>query len=222
MTTLFVSAFFLGLIFNAAPGAVFAETLRQGARGGFSAAFAVQLGSLAGDALWAVLGLIGVGLLLQMEALRLPVGLAGAAYLLWLAWDSWRAARNEIALDRAPDATRRRALRAGVALSITNPQNVAYWAALGSALGAVGVGNPGIEHYAVFFFGFMVSSVVWAFVCAWLVAHLFKHARGVWVALTYRLCALAFLALALNSLREILQPLQPAGSGDKPAISRQR
>ena len=222
MVTLFVSAFLLGLIFNAAPGAVFAETLRQGARGGFSAAFAVQFGSLVGDALWAVLGLVGVGLLLQMDALRLPVGLAGAAYLIWLAWDSWGAARNEIALGAGPGETRRRALRAGVALSVTNPQNVAYWAALGSALGAVGVGDPGAEHYAVFFFGFMVSSVVWAFVCAWLVAHLFKQARGVWVTLTYRLCALAFLALALNSLRELLQPVPLASTLAKPAISRDR
>jgi len=82
MTALFISAFLLGLVFNAAPGAVFAETVRQGARGGFSHAFAVQIGSLVGDAIWAVLGLVGVGLLLQLEVLRLPVGIAGAAYLL--------------------------------------------------------------------------------------------------------------------------------------------
>jgi hypothetical protein len=30
----------------------------------------VQLGSLVGDALWAVLGLVGVGILLQLEWLR--------------------------------------------------------------------------------------------------------------------------------------------------------
>lgn len=212
MLTLFVSAFLLGLIFNAAPGAVFAETVRQGARGGYAHALAVQIGSLVGDATWAVLGLIGVGLLLQTEALRLPVGLAGAAYLLWLAWDSWRAASKEFSLGGGVPSARERALRAGVLLSVTNPQNVAYWAALGSALGAVGVREPQVEHYAVFFFGFMVSSIVWAFVCAAIVARLFRGASHAWVKLTYRLCAAAFLALALSSLREIWFSAPVAGN----------
>jgi chemosensory pili system protein ChpE len=51
MLTLFLAAFMLGLVFNAAPGAVFAETIRQGVRGGFRPALAVQCGSLVGDAL---------------------------------------------------------------------------------------------------------------------------------------------------------------------------
>lgn len=95
MWVLFFSAFVLGLIFNAAPGAVFAETVRQGARGGFKPALMVQLGSLVGDASWAILGLIGVGLLLQLDVLRIPVGIAGALYLFWLAWESWGAASKE-------------------------------------------------------------------------------------------------------------------------------
>jgi chemosensory pili system protein ChpE len=32
MLTLFITAFALGLVFNASPGAVFAETVRQGLR----------------------------------------------------------------------------------------------------------------------------------------------------------------------------------------------
>lgn len=67
MIALFISAFLLGLIFNATPGAVFAETVRQGVHGGFRPALAVQVGSLVGDALWAMLGLMGIGLLLQLE-----------------------------------------------------------------------------------------------------------------------------------------------------------
>jgi chemosensory pili system protein ChpE/L-lysine exporter family protein LysE/ArgO len=90
MTILF-AAFLLGLVFNATPGAV-SETVRRGATGGFKAALAVQIGSLVGDATWAVLGLMGVGLLLQVDALKWPVGLFGAAYLIWLSWDSWKAA----------------------------------------------------------------------------------------------------------------------------------
>jgi chemosensory pili system protein ChpE len=218
MLTLFISAFLLGLVFNAAPGAVFAETVRQGVHGGFRPALAVQIGSLVGDALWALLGLLGIGLLLQLAWLRLPIGLAGAAYLLWLAADSWRAASREFVIGDA-SVQRRRALRAGVTLSVTNPQNVAYWAALGSAMGAVGVTRPTGTDYGVFFAGFMVSSVVWAFFCAAVVDRLFRRAGLRWARVTYRLCALAFLALALGSMRELSHDLRRAAPRDEPAIT---
>lgn len=103
MTTVFLTAFGLGLLFSAAPGAIFAETVKVGVRGGFRPALAVQVGSLVGDALWAVLGLAGVGVLLQFDALRVPTGLAGVAYLLWLSWDSWREADSPFAVDGAPE-----------------------------------------------------------------------------------------------------------------------
>ncbi|QBK06625.1 chemotaxis protein [Hylemonella gracilis] len=227
MLALFLSALMLGFVFNAAPGAIFAETIRRGLQGGYRGALLVQVGSLSGDALWAVLGLVGVGLLARTEALRLPVALAGIAYLLWLAFDAWRASRVHppAALDRtegsaaagvtctmadAGGATAmtvpddgRAALRAGALLSITNPHNVAYWAALGSAMGAAGVSDPQWTDYAIFFTGFMVSSVVWCFVCAALVARFFAGANARWARWTHRACALAFLVLALSSARSL-------------------
>lgn len=223
MFTLFAAAFVLGLVFNAAPGAVFAETVRQGVRGGFRPAFAVQVGSLVGDATWAVLGLAGVGVLLQVEALRWPVGLAGVAYLAWLSWDAWRSASHEFHLDTGgssrTDASR--ALRSGVTLSLTNPHNIAFWAALGSALGAVGVQQPTAADYGLFLSGFMASSVLWCFVCAAIVDRLFRRAGPGWARITYRLCAAAFLALALASLRDLMvAPAAP--SSNPPAVLEQR
>ena len=220
MLTLFAAAIVLGFVFNAAPGAVFAETVRQGVRGGFKPAFAVQIGSLVGDALWAVLGLAGVGVLVQSPTLRLPIGLAGVAYLAWLAWDSWRAANREFALETQGLVCRRKALRAGVVLSVTNPQNVAYWAALGSAMGAVGIAQPSVADYGVFFAGFMASSVLWSFICAALVDRVFRNTGRRWARFTYRACAIAFLALALSSLRGLLDindSRRPSPLPDRPA-----
>ncbi len=202
--SIFLSALVLGLLFNAAPGAVFAETVKVGVTGGFRPALAVQIGSLAGDALWAILGLAGVGMTLQIEALRLPLGVAGVIYLLWLSYDSWRAAGQEMGEFTNGADTQTKALRSGVLLSITNPQNIAYWAALGSALGAIGVSDPTSVHYAVFFCGFMVSSFIWCFACAALVDRSFRHAGAKWAKLTYKACALAFLVLALSSTRNIV------------------
>ncbi len=160
MLTLFVAAFLLGLVFNAAPGPLFAETIHRHIKGGFRAALAVQIGSLVGDASWALLGLAGVGFLLQLEVLRVPTGIMGAGYLTWLAWDAWQAANSGVIAraDRSwghePEA-----MRSGILLSLTNPQYVVYWAAVGSALGSVGVHDPTAGDYGIFFAGFLMSSI---------------------------------------------------------------
>ncbi len=223
MTTLFVAAFLLGLVFNAAPGAVFAETIRQGVRGGYRPALAVQLGSLVGDALWAILGLVGIGLLLQLDALRWPIGIFGVAYLLWLARDSWKAADQEFTVAPSDAASvggvPKSALRSGMLLSISNPQNVAYVAALGTAMGSIGVHKPTATDYAVFFSGLMAASLAWSFICAALVDRLFARAGSGWARLTYRLCALAFVALALGTLRDLLNGPEQAAVTERPAIS---
>src|SRR2546427_6082300 len=138
MLTLLITAFVLGLVFAATPGPVFAETVRQGVRGGFRSALAVQLGSLVGDALWAVVGLIGVGLLLRLESLRMPTGIASVIYLSWLAWNAWQASRGEVAVCAAFDEVdRHEALRSRVFLSLTNPQTRPHSAAMGNALRAI-------------------------------------------------------------------------------------
>ena len=109
-------AFLLGFIFNAAPGAVFAETVRRGMSGGYRVALSVQFGSLVGDAVWAILGLAGIGLLLQADMLKIPVGIAGSGYLAWLAWDSWRAASEDdttVTPTATADANQKTGSRAG-------------------------------------------------------------------------------------------------------------
>lgn len=207
MLTIFLSAVLLGFIFNAAPGPVLAATIRFGARGGFRPALSVQLGSLTGDALWAILGLAGVGALLQVEALRTPLGVAGVLYLLWLAFDAWRDVDRIRAVEiGSPAAATSRAFRSGMLLSVTNPQNIAYWAAIGSALGSLGVGEPRPAHYGVFFVGFMTSSVLWCFICAAGVNKLFGRASSRWIGLTTRSCAIAFIVLAVLSARQLWVP----------------
>lgn len=209
MTTLFFAALILGFLFNAAPGAVFAETIKVGVRGGFKPALAVQLGSLLGDAIWAVLGLLGIGLLLEIDALRIPVGIAGIAYLLWLSLDSWKSANNDIGeISTSDEEDARDAFKSGALLSITNPQNIAYWAALGSALGSVGITDPAPIHYAVFFAGFMASSIAWSFMCAAMVDRLFRNTGQKWARLTYKICALAFLLLAISSAKQLMNNRQ--------------
>ena len=199
MIQILSAAFVLGLIFNAAPGAVFAETIRRSMSGGFREALILQLGSLTGDALWAILGLLGIGVLLQSPSLQFPIAIAGSAYLGYLSWDSWKAAKAPAEASRIFRGGMS-AARAGVILSTTNPQNIAYWAALGSAFGAIGIPNPKATDFALFFAGFMLSSILWCFFCAAIVNKLFGSAGARWKIWTYRLCALAFFYLACGTL----------------------
>ena len=203
---LFAGAFGLGLVFNLTPGAVFAETLRRGLHEGYHAALAVQFGSLVGDAAWAILGLAGVGMLLQAPAIRLPVTLASGVYLCWLAWLSWQDAR-EARREQPPPvvdprAATRGALGAGVVLSLTNPQNLAYWSAMGAALGVLGVTAPTVADYGVFFAGFMASSVASAFISAWFVDAFRRRAGTGWRVAMYLACGLLLGWLGVSLLQE--------------------
>jgi chemosensory pili system protein ChpE len=58
-------------------------------------------------------------------------------------------------------------------------------------------------HYALFFAGFMASSIVWSLLFAAFVDRVFRQLSMQWARLTYRACAITLLALALSMLREL-------------------
>lgn len=202
MSMVFISAFLFGVAFCLSPGAVLAETLRRGLLHGFRPALMVQVGSLAGDALWALLGLAGLTLLLAQDAVRVPLTLVCAAYLAWLGWrslgDAWRLPEAD---DAATPAADRGALLTGAAISLTNPKNIVYWGALGSALAGIVGEAPSLAQTATFFAGFMTASVACCFLCAGLVAWLRRNASAFWQRASHGLCGVLLLGLAALALR---------------------
>ncbi|PMU75212.1 LysE family transporter, partial [Pseudomonas sp. GP01-A1] len=137
MLTIFFSALVFGFVFCLSPGAVLAETLRRGLLQGFAPALLVQIGSLVGDAVWAVIGLTGMALLIQHESVRVPLTAVCGLYLAWLGirslMDAWRLPEA----GRAPARSGQNALVVGAAISLANPKNIVYWGALGSALSGI-------------------------------------------------------------------------------------
>jgi chemosensory pili system protein ChpE len=205
----------LGLLFGATPGPVFAETLRRGLRGGYWPAFDVQIGSIVGDATWAIVGLTAAGALLAIPAVRTPLALVGAFYLLWLGAqglrDAFRASRAPVAAAAFPGDSaelaavhRAGAVRAGVLLSLTNPQNIGFWAAVGAVVPALGGPEPAVADLAWFFAGFMLSSVLWCFVCAWLVAWLRHALPEAMVRALHFTCGAFLIGLALLQFWRLL------------------
>ena len=196
----FIQAFILGLLFNAAPGVVFTETIKRGVSGGFFPALYVQIGSLAGDSLWAVLGLLGIGVLLNIEILKYPLSIVGIIYLVYLAYDSFISSNIKYKKIIISKTINNNALKSGVFLSITNPQYIAYWAALGSSFGALGISEPQNYHYFIFFFGFISSSILWCFICALAVDKIFKYTNSIIKKYIFRICDVVFLYLAIGTL----------------------
>jgi chemosensory pili system protein ChpE len=209
MLTLFAAAFLFGLAFNAAPGPVTTETLRRGLRGGFGPALGVQLGSVVGDVAWAVLGIAGAGAALAVPALRVPLELAGAVLLAWLAWGAWRDAQAGGAFAPGADGPRpdRGAVAAGVALSLSNPQNIGFWAALVAPMAALGVERAWSAEAAVFLAGFALSSLLWCVAAAGIAAWFRRILTpGLHRALNLA-CALALAAFSVLAARGAWQGL---------------
>ena len=200
----FIQAFILGLLFNAAPGVVFTETIKRGINGGFFPALYVQIGSLAGDALWAILGLLGIGILLNIDILKYPLSIIGIIYLIYLAYDSFISSNIKYEKIVVSKSIKNNALKSGIFLSITNPQNIVYWAALGSSFGALGIAEPQTSHYFIFFFGFISSSILWCFVCALAVEKIFKYTNSVIKKYIFRICTIVFLYLAVGTFYNLI------------------
>jgi chemosensory pili system protein ChpE len=169
-----VPAILMGIAFAAPPGAVTAETFRRGARGGFALALGVQLGSLVGDATYALLALAGLAALAQNPMLQFALGAFGALFLMYLAWSSFRTERVDLSgfenltgLDH-----RRGAILSGMAISLANPWAIAFWLSLGGALASLGVMNASMTQIATFFASFMFGAALWSIALAVVVGRL--------------------------------------------------
>ncbi|MET9515068.1 LysE family transporter [Streptomyces sp. NPDC002994] len=206
MIEIFMVALWLGLVFNATPGAVFSESLRRGIRGGFGPAFAVQVGSLVGDAVWALLGLAGVGALFAVPVLRVPLTVAGCLLLAWLGVAGLRdalARQGPVPITEPQGNQDRKAMAVGAGMSLANPWNVVYWSGVAGGLGAV-LGPGGTSELGVFFAGFMVSSMLWCLVSAGLIVILRRALPPLAVRVLEACCGVALLVFAILQLCRLM------------------
>lgn len=157
VSTLTFSAVGLGVAYAAAPGAVNTEAVRRGLAHGSRSTFLVEIGSLIGDSLWAVLAITGVALLGRHLAVQTVLGIAGGTFLLRMAWN----ALHDAWLDRQPATSPQRArgdFATGAFFGLANPVGLAFWSGLSSgivAMGATGIG------FAIFLAGFLVGACLW-------------------------------------------------------------
>ncbi len=203
MLSIFLYALVFGFVFCLSPGAVLAETLRRGLLHGFTPALLVQIGSLVGDAVWAVIGLTGIALLIQHDTVRVPLTVICTLYLAWLGVRSLIDAWQLPVADSATARSGQNALAVGAAISLANPKNIVYWGALGSALSGIVGATPSHGQTLMFFAGFMLASVLSCFLIAALVNLLRRTASPLWQRISYGACGAVLIYLAVLAARGI-------------------
>lgn len=125
MTTAQLLAFNVTLLAAlAAPGPALLYALRQSVAGGFATGVATGAGLAVMAATWtgaALLGLNAVFAIFPWAYLALKT--AGAAYLLWIAVQLWRTARQPVSDSARPGA---RAFVGGLLVNAANPKSVLF------------------------------------------------------------------------------------------------
>ncbi len=193
-----------GIAYCAAPGAVNTEAIRRGATHGARATLMVEVGSLIGDSLWAILALTGVTFLVHVLAAQLILGIAGGLFLLRLAWLALYEAfaRHNTSSTSAPIS--RGDFATGVVFGLANPVGLAFWSGVGSSVVASGI--TGFQ-FVLFFLGFFLGAVLWCIGISaairwgrrWLRPAMFR-----WINL---LCGLALSYFGIRILWSTMQDL---------------
>jgi chemosensory pili system protein ChpE len=153
----------MAVAYCAPPGAVTAAAFGQAARSGWRGALAVELGSVIGDAAYGALALSGLATVLRVPWARDVLGAAGAALLLYLAYQALIQARRA---RPAPRAAGRRsfwsAFGLGAGLALANPMAIPYWLSFGSAELVLRAGVLGAGGLWSFFAAFVAGCLGWS------------------------------------------------------------
>lgn len=127
--------FGLGFVVAAAIGPISLLCIRTVLRGALGAGVAIGAGAAVVDATYALLGALGAGQLLEVDALRLALGLVGAGVLVLLgARTLWSAFRVRLGGESTEEVgTPGRAFLTSLAATASNPSTILSWAAVFAA-----------------------------------------------------------------------------------------
>ena len=217
MILLFFTGFALSLSLCLDLGTVNMAVLREGAARGFWPAFLMGVGSSFGDLTYAVLGLAGVGLLLDIPAVRIALWIGGTitllAYTVIMIRGVFRPTKPGTSIARgdtapAPPRSSVRSILWGWGLALSSPTAILWFA---TVVGSVVATSPvrGAAAMTVFLGGFFCCSIVWSLGIARLASYSGQRLGQGFARAISALSALLFLYFAadvfLDGYREFLQ-----------------
>lgn len=140
----FVAAYSILLVGASSPGPAVAMLIGIATSEGRAPALLASLGIALGSITINILTMLGVGLFLSQVAWgSSAMKVAGSAYLLWLAYGSFRKALHppHIQLAKVSGKTPLKHVLAGYLLQVTNPKAIAFWLAIASIGATKGAGD---------------------------------------------------------------------------------
>lgn len=190
------------------PGPINAEIARRCLAGGFWSGFSLLLGACAGDATWAILVSLGVGLVFTGPRMHLAMGALSVALLLGLAamflrgaWRAWHAAPSA---GPARFDSGRASLMLGMTLALTSPWNIAFWLA---AIGRPELSSQGtvalFTMVAAIIAGALAWGLIWSAIVVLLRRRTASGGRG-WATGLHAATGGLMLYFALTSARALL------------------
>ena len=140
----------IGALTAANVGPIWLLCLRTSARFGWKPGIAIGTGAALVDFAYAVLGALGAAALLQVPALRISLGLAGAVVLVMLGIRTLHAAyRIRLgAEDECEVVSPRAALRTGIIATASNPITILTWGAVFSGAAVAQVADTSASAWA--------------------------------------------------------------------------
>lgn len=137
LTGAFVPGVLIGLSIAAPVGPIGLLVIQRSLSRGAAVGLATGLGAAAADTVYGAVGAFGVRWLIELlTAARLPLAVAGGAFLLWLAWRTWTTppARQEAVV---ADARGLAGCFAGTfALTLSNPATILSFVAVFGVFGS--------------------------------------------------------------------------------------
>lgn len=203
MTSLILASLTLGILYCAPPGVITAEAIRRGLARGFWPALWVELGSLIGDFVWALLALLGFVIIVRQANLRLLIGSLGVGLLFYLAISAFRDAKKGT-LPQGKKGENQNAFITGALLSLSNPFAIVFWLGVGGSSLTTYIVTPQLVHYMVFLTFFMLGALGWSLFIASVIAWGQKYMTSLFFQMVNIICGICLVCFGVRLLWQIL------------------
>lgn len=199
---LFVQSLLIGFSIAAPVGPIGLLTIQRTLQLGPRAGLATGLGAAVADAVYGAVGAFGVTLLIDaMTAARLPLAVGGAAFLLWLAYATWRSPVTEHAAQVRGGSDLLRCFAGTFVLTLSNPATIlSFIAVFGALAGRLAVASPW-----TMVLGVLLGSALWWLLLSAVVGRLRERFDVRWRTRVNALSALLLAGFALWQLAELVR-----------------
>ena len=211
--SLFLTGFLLSLSLCLDIGIVNVAIFKAGIDNGFRPAFEIGIGSTAGDLVYAIISLAGIGLLLKHNWISWILWIGGTAALLILAGRMIAGIiKNPYSLpeNNIRQAPGRKGFIYGFVLALSSPTSLIWFATIGGSLIA-SQHMTGIIGYVFFLSGFVLAAILWSILAAGLSFFSGQLMPGKLKFILSLLSAIIFLVLAvinfMKGYQVLIEPL---------------